>query len=1643
MLSALFSRVTSHPLPALLLTALLAACGSSSDEPATSQTSQATVESSTVNVPDPDRYQNQQLQVLDVSEQQLEGSATLVVTFSIPLQEKQTFADHARVTLKGTREVQFKQAWELSPDQTELRLRHLPPKATLQVQVDKELTSITGGQLGQDYSISLETSDLTPMVGFASRGSLLPIELADGLPVHSLNVNEVDVDFYRVHERNLHRFIRWHDGSNSLSPWDNDELQKRASLVYSGRFDLNSKDNIQQRTLLPIRELEPLQEPGIYFAVMRQAGDHGYYQPATLFSQSDIGLSVHSPAKGRYEIFALGLSNGRPLADVEISLYSHKDERTAQARTDKNGHASLQGDTSLIVARLGSQTSFLRLQGSALNLSEFEHIQGEKQQAIQLFAFSPRDLYRPGETLQFNALLRDRDGRMLDGGDNDQRPLEVEISTPEGKPYDSFVWTPQHPGFYQHSFTLSDSAPTGRWQILIRSGDLLETLHELQVEDFMPERMALELTGSEHPLKPADPVQVDIKGRFLYGAPAAGSQVQGQLFVRPLREAVPALPGYVFGSITEKLPGENLDFREQITNEQGEAQLQHNSQWDSVRSPLELIARVSLMESGGRPVTRRLLQPVWPASQLPGILPRFDKGQVSENSLAAFQVVLANAAGEQLASNNLQVRLVRERRDYYWSYSPSGGWTSTYNEKTYTVQQHSLKVVPGQPAEVEFPVQRGAYRIEVEDPATGLVSSERFWAGYRWQDSSQDGGGIRPDQVRLQLDKPAYHNGDTAVVRVEAPHAGSGYLMLESSEGLHWWQTIEVPDTGLDVQVPVGDYNGHDLYLSALVIRPGQRNAEQTAKRAVGLLHLPLNREQRRLQVTLDTPQKMRPEQPLPIRVQVLDASGQPVKNAHALVSAVDSGVLNITEFKTPDPWQAFFGRKAYAHDQYDLYSQLIDASNAIAARLRFGGDAALEQGGGRPKAHVRIVSWQSEVLETDAQGWASVDMPMPDFNGEVRVMAQAWTAETFAHQEAPVTVAAPLVAEMSLPRFLANGDQSRLALDLHNLSGQPQQLQLNLGNDSLVQLHQLPPEQIELTPGQRLVLPLEVSAMATGTAELSLQISGIQADGETLPAMQRNWKLDVRSPWPAQSRRLTHMLQPDERWSMPTDWLDGLLPGSLNGRLTLSSQPVTAIETFVTNLYHYPYGCAEQTSSRLLPLLYLNAGQLSAMTGKPTSNEEREKLLQAVLQHILAKQRHDGSIGMWSPDSEEDYWDTVYVTDVLQRARKQGLHVPPAAYQQLLDRLQRYVREGRLISASGSENMAHTRFAVQAYAALVLAREDKVALGTLRSLYGKAADARTPLPLMHLAVALQQAGDGQRARELMKQAPLLTRKQYFWVGDYGSRLTEQGWQILLLQESGLLDDDTRSRLLSQLIDTTHSKRWYSTQENAALFMALHSTGLLDGDAWQASLDLNGHHRSLSPEQPSVSLGNKALNSPPTLHNSSDIPLFQVLAVRGETPEYQPLPDKVLNISREYYNLDGTPAQLDVPSGTLLLVHLTISAEENVQDALVVDMLPAGFELENQNLETSSVMLDEIEQFKKLAKLMQNADISMQAWMDDRYAAAVSVHPYRPTHLLYLVRAVTPGEYLLPPVQVQSMYRPDWQAEYLKHNEQQVIIRGR
>ncbi|WP_248623264.1 alpha-2-macroglobulin family protein [Citrobacter koseri] len=1578
--------------------------------------------------------EGKELTLLDASEVQLDGAATLVLTFSIPLDPEQDFARTVHVVDKKSGKVDG--AWELSPNLKELRLRHLEPNRDLVVSVERDLTALNKTAFGRAYEKTITTRDVQPSVGFASRGSLLPGKVVEGLPVMALNVNDVDVNFFRVKPESLAAFVSQWEYRNALSNWESDNLLKMADLVYTGRFDLNPARNTREKRLLPLSDIKPLQQAGVYIAVMNQAGHYNYSNPATLFTLSDIGVSAHR-YHNRLDIFTQSLENGAAQQGVEVALLDEKGQTLAQAASDAQGHVQLENSqqAALLLARKDGQTTLLDLKLPALDLAEFA-IAGAPGYSKQFFMFGPRDLYRPGETVILNGLLRDSDGKTLP-----DQPVKLEVVKPDGQVLRTVVSQPEN-GLYRFTYPLDSGAPTGMWHIRANTGDNQPRMWDFHVEDFMPERMALNLSAQKTPLAPSEEVTFSVVGYYLYGAPANGNTLQGQLFLRPQREAVQALPGFQFGDIAEENLSRSLDEVQLTLDENGRGDVSANSQWQEAHSPLQVILQASLLESGGRPVTRRAEQAIWPADTLPGIRPQFaskavydyrtdatvNQPIVDEGGNAAFDIVYADAQGNKKAASGLQVRLIRERRDYYWNWSESEGWQSQFDQKDLVEGEQTLDLSADETGKVSFPVDWGSYRLEVKAP-NDAISSVRFWAGYSWQDNSDGSGAARPDRVTLKLDKPTYRPGDTIKLHVAAPVAGKGYAMVESSDGPLWWQEIDVPAEGLDLSIPVDKaWNRHDLYLSALVVRPGDKSRSATPKRAVGLLHLPLGDENRRLDLTLESPAKIRPNQPLTVNVKASAKHGETPKQINVLLSAVDSGVLNITDYVTPDPWQAFFGQKRYGADIYDIYGQVIEGQGRLAT-LRFGGDGdELKRGGKPPVNHVNIVAQQALPVTLNEQGEGSVTLPIGDFNGELRVMAQAWTAEDFGSSESKVIVAAPVIAELNQPRFMAGGDTSRLTLDVTNLTDKPQTLTIELAASGLLELVSQQPAPVNLAPGVRTTLFIPVRAKeGFGEGELQATLTGLNLPGETLPAQHKQWKIGIRPAWPAQTVNSGTVLQAGETWHAPAQNLENFSPVTLQGQLLLSGKPSLNLARYIRELKAYPYGCLEQTASGLFPSLYTNAAQLKALGIAGDTDEKRRAAVDTGISRMLQMQRDNGGFALWDNNGPEEYWLTAYAMDFLVRAGEQGYSVPADAINRGNERLLRYLQDPGMMSVRYSDDTQASKFAVQAYAGLVLARQQKAPLGALREIWERRSQAASGLPLLQLGIALKNMGDAGRSEQALTLALNTPRRDaQQWMADYGSPLRDNALMLSLLEENKL-QPEAQNTLLTTLSEQAFGQRWLSTQESNALFLAARTLQDLPG-TWQAQTSL--------ADQPLT--GDKAQTrnldadrlSALQVTNSGDQPLWLRLDSSGY-PQTAPVPaSNVLHIERQILGTDGQSKSLSsLRSGELVLVWLEVKASQNVPDALVVDLLPAGLELENQNLANSSASLqDSGSEVQNLLNQMQQADIQHMEFRDDRFVAAVAVNQGQPVTLVYLARAVTPGTYQVPVPQVESMYVPQWRA---------------
>src|SRR5262249_13069680 len=293
----------------------------------------------------------------------------------------------------------------------------------------------------------------------------------------------------------------------------------------------------------------------------------------------------------------------------------------------------------------------------------------------------------------------------------------------------------------------------------------------------------------------------------------------------------------------------------------------------SLHSAFTARATLSLLETGGRPVVRSIERVIWPAAVIVGVRPLFTGDYAREGSRAEFEVLRSDRAGNLRAAASMPVRLFRENRDYYWRFDDQRGWHSGFTETEELVETSSVAVPAGGRGKLVVPVKYGRYRLEIYDDETKQTLRYRFYAG--WSAQNDETQGLRPDRVALKLDKPAYRDGETVHLTITPPHHGEGLITVDGDHTL-WVKRTSVSSDSETIDIPISpEWRRHDLYVSVMVLRPGNAGDLVTPARALGLVHLPLERGERKLNVTMEAPQKTRPETPVRIKVKAPDAKGQ------------------------------------------------------------------------------------------------------------------------------------------------------------------------------------------------------------------------------------------------------------------------------------------------------------------------------------------------------------------------------------------------------------------------------------------------------------------------------------------------------------------------------------------------------------------------------------------------------------------------------------------------------------------------------------------------------------------------------------------------------------------------------------------------
>lgn len=1563
---------------------------------------------------------------------QYQGQLALVLEFNRTIVGAQTF--DGLLTVKDAKGAAVSGSWALDEDGKTLRFPYVQANQTYTVALKSGLAAADGSTLGSDATREIFTGPLEPAVGFASQGSVLPARDTRGIPVVSVNVAEVDVEFLRVRDKELSTFFAGYQNNERRSSYDLDAdsgwwgrkgapVARIADSVYANRFVLGGKPNERTLTYLPIQNVAELAKPGLYFAAMKRAGSFQGEWETSFFFVSDIGLHTRA-YRDQLFVHAASLKTGAALADVELSILDGKGESVLDARTDADGNALLNyalTASQVLIARSGSDVSLLPFNQPALDLSDFA-VAGRRQSWFDVFAWSGRDLYRPGETLRISALLRDNDGKPIP-----PQPVFLILKQPDGRQWSQAKLEPRDLGYLEWSQSLPADAPTGRWQVEFRLDPAAKEANQalsLRIEEFLPERLKLDIGAAQPRLKPGEKLALTVQGDYLYGAPAAGNRFSARLTLANDAHPLDMHKDFFFGDATLELPKEARDVVDETLDENGRLRSEIDVLGElKAGAPIAALLSGSVYESGGRSVTRTMKRTVWPADALVGLRPLFDpKDGAGANGRAGFELIRANAQGELLAASGLKLSLVRENRDYHWSYDRASGWRFDFTRNFQTVETREIAATAGQAVKFDVPVEWGSYRIEVLDPATGLTSRYVFTAGWSWDDENR-GKEARPDKIKLALDKERYRAGDTAKVTVTAPQAGTGLLLVESDK-LLYTRPITVKDA-TTFEIPVtADWERHDVYVSALVLRGGSAASKVTPARAVGVAHVAMDRSERKIAVEITAPAQTKPELPLPVEIKAPALAG---KTAYVTVSAVDLGILNITRFARPDAIAWFFGQRRLGVDAYDLYGRLIESFDGALAKLRYGGDmapAALPQAR-RPTAKVQTVDLFSGAVKLDAQGNAKLELPLPDFNGSLRVSALVFGEDRYGGAETETVVRAPLVAEVSTPRVLAPGDSATLTLDLSNFSGSEREFRVRLEAAAPLRIADAVRTQ-KLADGAKKTLQFALSAddgVGVGKFRVVAESAGLQ--------LSREFEIAVRPAWPAVLRSAPQVLQPGAGLGLGVGAMEGLIPDSVSADLSVSALPPLPFASALRGLLGYPYGCVEQTTSRGYGVLVLDADNAKNLGITPLPEAARRRLIDETISRVSALQVPSGHFSMWGGESAVDTMLTPYVTEFLLDARDAGFAVPESVLQNALKRL-----NDDLLSGGhpyyAYDNADHLRFADQAWSAYVLSRVQRAPLGTLRTLFdNERSKSLTALPLVHLGIALQASGDSARGQKALDEAFAKTVERPRWLGDYGSKLRDTALMVALTHRAGLNKpayDESVIALGRELVAARPEQRlqWLSTQEQAAL-ARLAKALIAQGDAKVGgSLNLGGTSETVAPATIwSRRFDAAALRAGVRFVPDATTPLYVSEDVAGIPKTAPAADDSQIRVQRQWYALDGTPWEGgELKEGEGLIVGIKVEAKEAVRDALLIDLLPGGLEIENFNLTDAKQWADVVVDGVQIAERAYAADLRHEEFRDDRYVAALNLSAGQEAHVFYLVRAVSPGSYRVPPTTVEDMYRP-------------------
>jgi len=1520
-----------------------------------------------------------------------------------------------------------------------------------EVVINSGIANVLGYKMKENLSINVSFENIKPEVRLVSKGVIMPS--ADGLlfPFEAVGLKEVDVRVFRIYSQNVPQFLQKNNFKgtselyrvgkslakttvslekyqNDLGQWnryflDLNEIIKpepgalynisigfRKHQAYSVCEDADEQEEVANinNSWNDIGESEDsywdYYDDYYYNWEDRKNPCHkAYYGRRHSVSQnilsSNMGIIAKKGRAGQVVAYITDLLSGKPLEGVTVEILDFQQMKIYEGLTDGNGKISSPLKTDeipyFIVAKKGEERAYLRLaDGNTLSTSMFNVSGVDVRSGLKAFIFGERGVWRPGDSLYVSVIVEDASIP----AEGEKPPVVFEFTNPNGQLYDRQVEKRIDDDFYTFRLATNPDDITGDWNAKVRIG-AAEFNKSLKVETIKPNRLKINFDFGKEKLVINEPASAKMNVKWLHGAPAKNLRAKVDVSIFSVPTKFDAFADFVFDDKTKSVSASSENIFDDKLDASGNADISAILDIGSY-GPGMLRANffTKVFEKSGDFSVDNYSLPYHPYEEYIGL--QMPKGDAARNMLLtdtthSVRLVVVDKDGKTVNENrSVQVKLYKLSWKWWWDNTSNDVSNYSYNSYSSAIVDQTI-TVNGKGTwdlRIDYP-QWGRYLAVVKNMKTGHSSSKVVyfdWPG--WAGKSREGQNSMASMLTLTTNKEDYSLGEKINLTIPSPANGHALISIENGSSLvkEFW--VETTKGETNISIDATEDMLPNAYIHTMVLQPHGQKDNDLPMRLYGIKNVNVVDETTKLHPVIEVADELAPETNVTFKVKE-----KTNREMSYVVAVVDEGLLDLTRFKTPDPWSSFYAKEALGVKTWDLYDWVIGAYNGKLERvLKVGGgwDESEEDSGNKNSLRFKpVVKFFGPYKLKGGEKIHQFKMPM--YIGSVKFMVIARNGETYGNAEKAVAVKQPVMVMASLPRVLNPGDKISLPVTVFSMSDKKRDVQVSVSNRGLVKLSNNTQTVSFSESGDKTVVFEGVVSDRIGKEHFEVFAKSGKDEARYVI------DIDVRSPNPEITMVESAIVEAGKSWELDFDMFG--MKGTNSASVEVSGLPPIDLDKRMKYLVRYPHGCIEQTTSSVFP-------QLALTEFSELSLDEKNKIasnITAGIDRLKMFQASSGGFVYWPGNSRVVDWATCYAGHFLIEAKDRGYSVPKS----MLKRWRKYQQKAASDWSSSSD---HEQL-IQAYRLYTLALAGKPhysAMNRMKSMSNLTAKAG-----WRLAAAYAVAGKENAAKDLISGIKVDYADVSSNAFNYTYASAERD-QAMVLETMILLGMQTEAfKLLEEISEKLSSDKWMSTQTVSYSLIALSKfvDKYSQSEGLNAELVFNGKTERISSSKPISKSellvkddGNKI-----SLKNTSSGVQYVRLMKRGV-----PFKAKIekqaegIDISVKYIDFDGNMIdESDIEQGTDFLAQVKIQnlSGRNLTNLALTHFVPSGWEIINTRLFNT-------------AAFASQSSFDYQNIRDDKVLTYFNLSSGNTKTFYVMLNASYKGEYMLPVIKADAMY---------------------